>query len=594
MKQFTCLLLGFLWYQFTWAQAPQSPRPNPYEKDIPKLMTIPNVVDSNQDGELSLHEVLAAPQQLATLDSNGDGRLDWKEMGALENLLPFIRNHNITNLIDADGNVDISVEEIKNASESLKYLDVNNDWHISKKEMAISKFKRFPIFSARGMKLPVWEHFRAYNANNEGAILPGKNKDEYKAYTLVHESGDNGLIHMSNTTYLLNENGEKVHEWKYQDGHYSPEASVAYLLPNGQLLRTLSKHNWTKDKHFPVGAYSSVELLNWDGTVLWEFTHSVPKKYSLHHDVAYLPNGNILAIGYNGFSVEDEDEGVVWMSNVVELQPNLEDGSTEIVWQWNSWDHYVQNKFPDKPNYGEADNIHKININYLNLDKGVLGNKGQFFHLNAVDYNPELDLVLLSCPTYGEFWIIDHSTSTQAAAGSQGGKYNKGGDLLYRWGNPHAIGKGTKNDKVLYFQHNAHWIEAGKPGAGNILVYNNGGRRTLDGNFNKQFKAIPFGEAYSDILEIEIPLDTNGQFNYQKDAAIVWSWQAENKADYFSPFMSGVSRLPNGNTIFCKSYDKQLIEVNPKGKKVLDYKIAGWGRIYRVYKFAADYSGLRF
>jgi len=68
-------------------------------------MTIPNAVDSNQDKALSAAEVRAAPKQLATLDKNADGELDWKEMGAWEEQLPLVRDHNITNMIDANGDV---------------------------------------------------------------------------------------------------------------------------------------------------------------------------------------------------------------------------------------------------------------------------------------------------------------------------------------------------------------------------------------------------------------------------------------------------------------------------------------------------------
>jgi len=102
-------------------------------KLTPQLMTVPNTVDTDQDGALTMDEVLAAPQQLKTLDKNGDGEIDWKEMGAWEEQLPLVRDHNITNLIDANGDIHFSSEEIENAPNRLKLLDTNGDWHRQKR-----------------------------------------------------------------------------------------------------------------------------------------------------------------------------------------------------------------------------------------------------------------------------------------------------------------------------------------------------------------------------------------------------------------------------------------------------------------------------
>ena len=67
--------------------------------------------------------------------------------------------------------------------------------------------------------------------------------------------------------------------------------------------------------------------------------------------------------------------------------------------------------------------------------------RADWMHSNAVAYNAELDQVLLNVLEFNEFWIIDHSTTTAEAAGHTGGKHGKGGDLLYRWGNPRALSR---------------------------------------------------------------------------------------------------------------------------------------------------------
>ena len=62
-----------------------------------------------------------------------------------------------------------------------------------------------------------------------------------------------------------------------------------------------------------------------------------------------------------------------------------------------------------------------------------------------------------------ELWVIDHSTTTAEAAGSSGGRYGHGGELLWRWGNPHNYGAGGEADRRLFYQHDAHWIPGGRP-----------------------------------------------------------------------------------------------------------------------------------
>ena len=187
-------------------------------------------------------------------------------------------------------------------------------------------------------------------------------------------------------------------------------------------------------------------------------------------------------------------------------------------------------------------------------------------HINAVAYNAELDQIMLTAHSFNELWIIDHATTTAEAAGHAGGRGGRGGDLLYRWGNPRAYRAGTAADQRLFAQHDAHWIPAGRPGAGHVLVFNNGLGRP--------------GEDYSSVDEIALPVDARGRYVLEPGAAYgprgpVWSFTAPRPTDFFSSIMSGAQRLPNGNTLICHSVAGVIFEVTPKGEVVWKHNYTG-------------------
>ena len=169
---------------------------------------------------------------------------------------------------------------------------------------------------------------------------------------------------------------------------------------------------------------------------------------------------------------------------------------------------------------------------------------------------------MISVHEFSEIWIIDHSTTTAEAAGHTGGRSGKGGDLLYRWGNPRVYRAGTKADQTLFAQHNAQWIPRGLPGEGHLLVFNNGGHR-------------PDGE-YSSVDELVLPVDARGGTSSSRERRSgpkkpVWSYSAPKKSDFYASFISGTHRLPNGNTMICSGPNGTLFEVTPDKEIVWKY-----------------------
>ncbi len=405
---------------------------------------------------------------------------------------------------------------------------------------------------------------------------------------------------MSTKTYLIDMQGRVVRTW---ESDCTP-ALMAYLLPNGNLLRPGATgkggpggpKGFGKDKKgFALGPGSGgrVQEFTWDGQLVWDYKFEDDRR-TPHHDITPLPNGNILMIAWDRKTPEEavaagrrkESVGTHLLpDSIVEIKKT---GKTtgEIVWEWHLWDHLIQDHDASKANYGKvAEHPELVDVNYTGRDVvgGILAKKGgldklkgigyvggpmgkgpnpDWTHFNAVAYNAELDQIVVSVHAFSEIWIIDHSTTTAEAAGHKGGRSGKGGDLLYRWGNPRVYGAGTKKDQRLFAQHSAHWIPRGLPGAGNLLVFNNGGGRP-DGT-------------YSSVDEIAPPVDKSGTYALTPGKAYgpeapVWSYSAPKKSEFFSMLISGAQRLPNGSTLICSGISGTVFEVTPDRKTVWKY-----------------------
>ena len=444
----------------------------------------------------------------------------------------------------------------------------------------------------------------------------------------------------SKHTHLVDLEGREVHRWT---SALAP--SAVYLLDDGSILRC---GRIEENKVFAGGGICGVvERIGWDGEPLWRY-ELLNEDQTSHHDARPMPNGNVLVIAWEFRYREDcvaagRDPSKVgskglWPDAVLEIKPTPPEGG-EIVWEWHAWDHLVQDFDPAADNYGSvAEHPELFDLNYdhrdappvsaeekqkqeeLEAEMRALGYTGgeeeeadegtaapqtavggaalqppglnsDWLHTNAIDYNPELDLIALSSPELSEVWILDHSTTTDQAAGHKGGRHGKGGDILWRWGNPKNHGAGTAGDRRLFYQHNVQWIPHGHPGAGHLLVFNNGQNR-------------PGGE-HSSIEELALPIEPGKGFTRAAGAfgpkEPVWSYR--DQTHFFSSFISGCQRLPSGNTLICEGPKGRIFEVTSDGKIVWEFWNPFGGdlkadgvdgkAIFRATRVAPDHPGLK-
>jgi hypothetical protein len=444
-------------------------------------------------------------------------------------------------------------------------------------------------------------------------------------------------------------------------------------LENGHLLRSA---DLAKNEAYFAGASRGgrAQEFTWAGELVWDYRfHS--KTQRSHHAVARMPGGNVMMIVWErrtpqeaiaaGVKPELAGKGDMLVDALFEVKPIGKTGG-QIVWEWHTWDHLIQDHDKSKPNYGDvAGHPELLDANFarrkrsgiagslgavltntgdatraatpdkreadreLNALKGLgyIGGGGKklteylpdWTHVNSVAYNARLDQLMLCSREFREIWIIDHSTTTGQAATHEGGRYGKGGDILYRWGNPSAYRAGTVADQKFFAQHDAHWIPEGLAGAGHMLVFNNGAR--------------PDG-LYSSVDEIALPVDEGGHYTrtpgkpYGPPEA-VWSYTAPNKTDFYAVAMSGAQRLANGNTLIAagfsgvlslggpgrprrvilsqSTFGSTIFEVTPEKEIVWKYKVpidfergdsdtgsfAGVGNpVFRACRYAPTYPGL--
>lgn len=367
------------------------------------------------------------------------------------------------------------------------------------------------------------------------------------SYVMAVENG-------SKKSYLLDKAGNIVFEWNF-DLYAGNDLN---LLPDGRLLGIFK----VSDPNFSFGGYGGiVRIYGTDGNIDWEYKYA-SSDYLSHHDIDMMPNGNILILAWQKIDLETAKQNgvkfddVIYPESLIEVNPE----SNEIVWEWHSFDHIIQDKFPDALNFGIVnENPQLIDVNYGKKDDGDI------MHGNGIDYDLHQDVIYLSSNKYSEVWVIDHSTTTSQAKTTTGGNYNKGGNLIYRFGNPEAYNN-VVGKRLFYKNHHPNFLEDDVPGAGNILIFNNG-------NDIKQ----------SSVYELKMPDNFDLKVDTDNEPEVVWSFTNE---ELYNSNISGAVRLKKGNTLICEG-DYGFWEVTQDGKIAWKYNggvDVGFWRGYAVEK----------
>jgi len=355
--------------------------------------------------------------------------------------------------------------------------------------------------------------------------------DSYDGYNLIYPHNQPDVL-------LLNNCGEVVHRWEGEVD--SRPGNTAYILEDGRIVKTQRPASVAGNPIWAGGGGGTVEIRDWNGNILmisWELK-TQEEALQAGRDTALL------------------NQEKLWPDYILEVNP----ATDEIVWEWHVWDHLIQDFDDTKDNFGVVSEHPEL----VNLNWDTNNGMADWMHSNALDYNEELDHIMISVPTFHEIWVIDHSTTTAQAASSTGGNSGRGGDLLYRWGNPATYNLGTEEDQKLFYQHDAHWVDdflsPAHPYYGQIAVFNN--------RVGEDFSQVNLWESSWDMYKGSYLSDDDVFLPFNYSLTI----QHPDPQELYSTGLSSFQVLPNGNFLICSGRFGYSFEITPEDEIVWEYK----------------------
>lgn len=400
----------------------------------------------------------------------------------------------------------------------------------------------------------------------------------WSGYTLLPAEGIGAL--------LIDMNGNVIKCWKDFMGFPNK------LLPGGYLMGSLGRRN----SAYGYQDMSDVTEIDWNGSVVWSFNQKElckdgEQEYFLarqHHD--YQREGN--PVGYYVPGMECKIDGgntlILCHEDVYNKRISdkrlLDDCFIEvdwegnIVWEWHLNKHFNELDFSEQekailfrnPNYhvnggGQSDWMHINSMSVLGPNQWYDAGDERFHPDNIIWDAREANIIAITS--------------------------KKTGDIVWKIGPDFTKTRELRAIRQIIGQHHAHMIPKGLSGAGNILVFDNGGwagygypsRTSKDGT-----KADI--RDHSRVLEIN-PVTLE----------LVWEFTSENwyamsglvaKSYFYSPLISSAQRLPNGNTMITEGCSCRIFEVTPEKEVVWEF-ISPFNMskplIYRAYRYPYEY-----
>jgi len=402
----------------------------------------------------------------------------------------------------------------------------------------------------------------------------------FSGYTLFQAAGRGAL--------LIDMSGREVQLWAGLQGLPNK------LLPGGHVFGSTGQ----RDPRFGVQDQLDLVQVDFDGRIVWRFSEleriadpgTEPRLIARqHHDYQragspvgyYAPGqaprvdgGNTLILVHENVRNSAISDALLLDDKIIEV-----DYQGKIVWTWRPSDHFDELGFDDAARSAirHAPNLRPLEGGAIGdwLHLNSLSALGPNRHYDSGDARFHPDNLIWSAREANIIAIVDKQT----------------GRIVWRLGPDY---RDHPQIGWIVGQHHPHLIPAGLPGAGNLLVFDNGGwagygaphATSPDGGQNVR-------RDYSRVLEID-PVSLQIVWQYTPaEAGLVVPLDASR---FYSPFISSAQRLPNGNTLITEGSDGRIFEVTAEHETVWEYISPYWGEgslnlnlVYRAYRAPYDW-----
>ena len=284
----------------------------------------------------------------------------------------------------------------------------------------------------------------------------------WNGYTLF-QANEHGAM-------LIDMNGREVHFWKDLQGFPNK------LLSNGDVLGSTGE----RPMAFAFQDQLDVVQVDWDGNIIWKFDHleevqdgDAPKRWVArqHHDFQregnpvgyYVPDmestidsGKTLVLCHSNRMDENISSAELLSDRIIEV-----DWEGNILWSWDIADHFDEIGFSDaaKETLRERPNVHKMikKTDWVHINCASYLGPNHWYDEGDERFNP--DNIIFDSRAANFMAIIDHET----------------GELVWKVGPDYSETEALRELGIIIGMHHTHMIPKGLPGAGNILVFDNGG-----------------------------------------------------------------------------------------------------------------------